>query len=501
MATAAPPRSWTSGVTNREVAGDAAMPWLALTALCVVALVLRLVRLDTGMWIDEIYALVHSFREPLGTIVTTFYGDTHHPLYAVGARLSLVAFGESAWSIRLPAVLFGVATIPLTYLLARRVTSHREGLLASALLAVSYHHVWFSQNARGYTMMAFFAMASTLVLLRALERGAVRDFVWYAALAALGAYTHLTMVFVAVGHALVVLVEIIRPEHRGHRLSWRAPFIGFGLAALLTVLLYAPMLGEVIDYFVNRPSRLVGVSTPAWALREAIRVLIVGFGAATVLLGGGVLMLGLVIGVTGFAALLRAHRNAALSFAFPVVVVIGGALVGRGTMYPRFFFFMAGIALIVGVHGAVVVARWIARRRRWSPRGGERLAGGLCVGLLVASIASLPFNYRYPKQDYVGAMQFVQSSMRGDDRAVFTGVPGAVYPDAFGVAWPTVQRLEEVEAARREGRTWLIYTFPRYLRHGSPAIADLIERECPRPRVFPGTVGGGDIMVCLLERT
>ena len=97
-------------------------------------------------------------------------------------------------------------------------------------------------------------------------------------------------------------------------------------------------------------------------------------------------------------------------------------------------------------------------------------------------------------------MRHVQSSMAPGDRVVFTGVPGPLYANVYGVSWPTVTTLEEIEAARAgRGRTWLIYTFPRIISHSQPAVASLIERECQHHRVFRGTVGGGDVMVCALE--
>ena len=80
------------------------------------------------------------------------------------ANVFVTVLGESAWSIRLPAVLFGVASIPVLYALGERVTGTREALLACAILSVSYHHIWFSQNARGYTMLAFWTILSTFWL-------------------------------------------------------------------------------------------------------------------------------------------------------------------------------------------------------------------------------------------------------------------------------------------------------------------------------------------------
>src|SRR5829696_6498101 len=121
----------------------------ALAFITVAAVVLRVIGLDHGLWYDEIVTLVQSVRPSLSTIVTQFPGANNHPLYSVAAHLSVAAFGEEAWSVRLPAMLFGVATVPLLFWLGSAVSDRREALLGAALLAVSYHHIWFSQNARG----------------------------------------------------------------------------------------------------------------------------------------------------------------------------------------------------------------------------------------------------------------------------------------------------------------------------------------------------------------
>src|ERR1035437_9870712 len=89
--------------------------------LCIVTAAgacLRIVGINKGLWWDEIYFLVTSVRKPLLEIVTVFPGDNQHPLYSILARLSVLAFGEHVWSQRLPAVVFGVASIPVLYLLA-----------------------------------------------------------------------------------------------------------------------------------------------------------------------------------------------------------------------------------------------------------------------------------------------------------------------------------------------------------------------------------------------
>ncbi|MFP5354733.1 MAG: hypothetical protein ACLGIK_06190, partial [Gemmatimonadota bacterium] len=142
--------------TRDRVRPNAIWRWGA-AGVVLVALGARLIGVNSGLWIDEIYSLVHSFRAPVRGILTEYWADNHHPLYALLAHASRAAFGEAPWSVRLPAVLFGVAAIPALLALGVRVASRGEALLASLLLTVSYHHVWFSQNARGYSAIAFFA--------------------------------------------------------------------------------------------------------------------------------------------------------------------------------------------------------------------------------------------------------------------------------------------------------------------------------------------------------
>ena len=94
---------------------------------------------------------------------------------------------------------------------AGRLWGAPGGLAAAALLTVSYHHVWFSQNARGYSGLAFFAITATYLLVRGLRTGHLGFFVAYAAALGIGAYMHLTMVFLAAGQAAVVLWLLVKP--------------------------------------------------------------------------------------------------------------------------------------------------------------------------------------------------------------------------------------------------------------------------------------------------
>lgn len=53
--------------------------------------------------------------------------------------------------------------------------------------------------------------------------------------------------------------------------------------------------------------------------------------------------------------------------------------------------------------------------------------------------------------------------------------------------------LARVEASHR--RTWVVYTFPARLSATSPELWRRIQRTYTRAATFPGTVGGGAVVV------
>jgi uncharacterized membrane protein len=475
-----------------------------VAALTVAALVLRLAGSNSGLWIDEIYSLVDFFRVPLAQMVTAFPRDNHHPLYSALAHVSLSLFGEAPWTIRLPAVLFGTASIPLLYGLARHLGTRREALLAAALLAVSYHHIWFSQNARGYSMLAFFAIACTWCLLRILEGGPRRLAVVYGVTAALGAYTHLTMVFIVAAHA-AVCVGILgtaqgRESWRHNRTSIALAFLCAGVGAFL---LYSPVLFQVRSFFTERQSTLKGVSTASWALVEALRVLALGFGAGQLALGVVVIAIAGLLFALGALSYARRNPIALLLFVMPALVILAGARVARGTFYPRFLFALAGFGILIGVRGVMLAASWA--EQRWMPRHrtpyeSERLGSALMLGAILLSLASLVDLYRHPKQDFVGAERYILSNRAPGDAVAAAGAAITPYRDyLLHRDWPHVRTAAELNQLRRNRPLWLVYTFPRYLARSAPEVMAIANESCRDAREFRGTVGDGDIVVCRLE--
>ena len=158
----------------------------SLAAIFIVAIGVRILGLNAGLWYDEVYTLTHYVRAPLNRLVVDFSSLNNHMFYSLQAKASVSLFGESAWALRLPAMLLGLGSLVMIWALGRAAAGRRAALFAVLLLAISYHHVWFSQNARGYTGILFWTSFATFLLITGLQRPSWRIWTAYGVCVAAG---------------------------------------------------------------------------------------------------------------------------------------------------------------------------------------------------------------------------------------------------------------------------------------------------------------------------
>ena len=458
--------------------------------LILCAVVLRLYSLDIGIWFDEMLTHVNYMPLSVGQIVSTYHDANNHVLFSVLARLSLSLFGDSVWALRLPAACFGIGSIWALYALARRVSSTRESLFAVALMVFSFHHIWFSQNARGYTALLFFSLLSSAWLLDAIRHGSPRKWMLYSLAVVLGAYTHLTMGLVALAHFAIYIACLFR--NTPYR--WNGLIYGFIPVGLLTFQVYALVLPSVVSGALLN-SGLQGPDTewtnPLWALMEVVNGLQVGFA------GGGVALVAVAVFGVGLLDFLQTRPAVAALFLIPVLVGFTAMTSIGYTLFPRFFFFGMGFGIIILIRGAMLSGQYLSRLVRLFESWPARMGMLLCVGIVSVSLLSLRYVY-LPKQNYAGAIDLIERERQEGDRIVTIGIAGFPFNAYYEKGWENVKTLNELDTlARGTGRTWLIYTMPVHAKTAYPGLMGRIEQEYTVVKKFWGSLNGGAVVVCL----
>lgn len=214
-----------------------------LAAIVAVAVFLRFDGLgQPSYWLDEILGqivMARSAELPFWRWLAGVHPQ-HGPLYYLTLLLGRAA-ADGEWAGRLFAALFGVATVPLLWFAARRVTSNIAAASASALLlAASPLHVYYSREARPYALLVLLTTALLLAIL-------VRKPVLAGCFAVLMAYTSVGSAAVIVSAAsAAVLAAYLQRDSESRRSLWISALATVSSLALLPVL-YRTSATDVVE--------------------------------------------------------------------------------------------------------------------------------------------------------------------------------------------------------------------------------------------------------------
>ncbi len=142
-----------------------------------------------------------------------------------------------------------------------------------------------------------------------------------------------------------------------------------------------------------------------------------------------------------------------------------------------------------------VFALWAAV----SQKHGSVAAYATALLLLLVAASTLPRAYG-PKQDFVGARDYVRRAGGPGDAIVTLDLADFPYRSYLSERWLLVENRDELERVERaHARTWVLYTFPTRLAAIQPEIWARLQSSYTTAAEFPGTVGGGTVVVKVHE--
>ncbi len=472
----------------------------ALAGLLVLAAALRLYKLDSPLWFDEIMTLTHYVREPWGRLAADYSSFNNHLFHSLQAKAAVTLFGEHPWALRLPAMLFGVGSIWALWRVARSALRPAEALFAAALLALSYHHIWFSQNARGYTELMFWQLLALILFLEGRAASSWKTWGLFALSLAAAMYTHMTAAFFVAALGLTWLITLAA-RRRAPSAAELAPLGGFVAGGVLTLALCAPALLQMVHAVsIVKSGSDVDVmqeyQNPLWTLAEGVRTL--GASAPLVLFAGPVIGFTAVLGIVGL------FRRAPV-VAGVALIHIGLTLVSLLAMnmriWPRFFFTDLAFVMLFLALGAFEFARLAAALAARIGLGAfvtpARLATIAATLALLASAVLAVRNYTLPKQNFPAPIALLARENAPAHSVGAVGLAADAYADYLRPGWPRVQTPKDLDqlTPSPDGRRWAVVAFPGRSSRRYADVMNTLQHDWELEQRFPGTLGDGGLWV------
>ena len=220
---------------------------LALVLIFLCGLGLRIYFLFQPLTLDEAGTYIQFASHPLSLGLSYYPVPGNHLLNTFFVHFSTRLFGSAEWAIRLPALIFGMLILPVTYVVIRRLLGKYPALFAFTFVAFAPAMVNYSVEARGYSLLTVIFLLLVWFSVEMKEKGinAGRS-VAFSLLSILGFYTLPTMLYFWVALVIWLLLSAIVGDVRGSKKRFSgALLMNCAATGALTFLLYLPVINRM----------------------------------------------------------------------------------------------------------------------------------------------------------------------------------------------------------------------------------------------------------------
>ena len=188
---------------------------------------------EESLWIDEIEGSILIAKQPITYLLNPDV-DTTVSTYHIISHYWMQIFGQSEFSIRFPALIFGVLSIFMIYKLGKVLFNLEIGLLSALILAISPFHIHYSQEARPYSLLMVLSLISTYYFVKFIKSHHEKNFRGkfnslshkilsflknkkiigiYIASTLIGIYTHYFIFFLLIFHNIYFFIYNIKNKY------------------------------------------------------------------------------------------------------------------------------------------------------------------------------------------------------------------------------------------------------------------------------------------------
>ncbi len=207
-----------------------------LLILVLISFLIRLYNLGLeSLWGDEAISLYHSQKSLIGNL-KWIAGDTNLPFYNIILWFWVRIFGFSEFAIRSLSIIFGSLSIFAIGVLAKKLFSKKVGIISAILLTFSSTHIYYSQEARAYSLFVLLTIGSFYYFSQYLKNKDTKKYIFINILLL---YTHVFAVFIFIVQNIWYLIYYKKHKEwfktQGKIILFLLPWIPFviGQAAII----------------------------------------------------------------------------------------------------------------------------------------------------------------------------------------------------------------------------------------------------------------------------
>ena len=491
--------------------------WFPLLILWLAA-GMRLWHLDaTSLWLDEITTQWYAKKSYAEMLRILTHYDDHPPLMYSIAILQHTLLGSTDFAARLPWAFAGILGVALMFPLASRyLKSRNAAVLAALFLTLAPMHIRYSQEARQYTLLLTFSLATLYFFHRGLTHPSPAAWLGYVLSTVGNIYTHnIALIWLFVQGCILLFLLPLRRRYS----SIRSLALFFLTAWGITGILYLPWLPHMLVQ-KQRLQAHVSYHLPSWS--QGHQVLVKVFRAFT---NGDRFLLGgiLFLAFWGLVFIVRHRRwNEGVILLLTLILfpTISIMVQAQHFFAARYLIPLLGPLLLLTTAGFWELYHWITRWPHFHSHP-RLVVSVLGVIFLLPFLRADMMYYRETKEDWRGVAHYI--ARHTSDNTFILG-DGAIYGrggDARRVDWCLGYYLGDLARILRvqpgissllpepdtQGRVWGVFWHQSSLRHRAQVekvvrIIDfkdiaVFELKQPTGYVWPDTARLLEIFVTL----
>lgn len=381
------------------------------------ALILRVYHFDYfSLWDDEARTYIVSNATSWINVLKMqpLQIPANPPLDPLIRHFFMKTGGDSSFFFTLPSLVFSVAGIYCSFILARTLFGFPVAIVTAFLLTIHPFDITYAQEGRNYAILSVVVPLASLAFLRANDKNRMTHWLLYSMSLAVCFYSHLLTLGVAIAHGIYFVLRISLDYWKsGSFTGMMRLMLHYSLSLILAVLLFLPWLVPYFSWWKGPWDEGPGI------IYFSLMDVILTFNA------GMFKFIPVGLTILGLAALYRRKERYSLFVILNIVVLYGASYMAtkNNFFHVRYVYFILPFFLMITAFGIVWFSEAALRLVRADSSNTRYVAAAILLLLSLNNARHLYAGYQngWEKNfdgDWRSAAEYVNSHYRESDAII-----------------------------------------------------------------------------------